>query len=233
VTSRNAAKNANCTSAAAELERRWVQALRALETLQGDVEAKQSALDQPSSTWEQAQLRQVAHDLPRLWERPTTRTQDKKRLIRCLVEQVVVRVPDEEAPLAADVHWVGGAVTRIEVPEGRPGAHRYVTDEEIVELVRRLAAEFSDEQIARILYRKRLKMSKGSPFNAKRMTNLRYTHHISGHTPTNFPDEDVHTLQQAAERLGVQRRSDPNPGIEWHAFRRLRCLVWRPLLRHS
>jgi hypothetical protein len=71
---------------AAELERRWEQALRALETLQGDVKAKLNALEQPLSTWEQARLRQFAHDLPRLWETPTTRIQDKKRLIRCLVE---------------------------------------------------------------------------------------------------------------------------------------------------
>jgi len=37
-------------------------------------------------------------NLPRLWHAPTTRMQDKKRLIRCLVEQGVVRVPDDEAP---------------------------------------------------------------------------------------------------------------------------------------
>ena len=75
-------------------------------------------------------------DLPGLWEAPTTRAQDKKRLIRCLVAQVVVCVPEEDAPLKADVHWVGGEVTCIQVSKGRTGGHRYVTEAEIVELVR-------------------------------------------------------------------------------------------------
>jgi excisionase family DNA binding protein len=130
---------------------------------------------------------------------------------------------------------VGGEVTRIEVPKGRIGVHRYVTDEEIVELVRRLAAEFSDEQIARILYRKRLKTSKGLPFDAKRVTNLRYTHHISGHTKTTLPDEDVYTVQQAAERLGVTG----NTVVRWIVRGLLKAsqitsgAPWRALVRAS
>jgi len=43
-----------------------------------------------------------------LSEASTTRVQDKKRLIRCLMAQVVVCVPEEDAPRKADVHWVGG-----------------------------------------------------------------------------------------------------------------------------
>jgi DNA-binding MarR family transcriptional regulator len=190
---------------ARELERRWEHALSVLQTLETDIEAKLGALEKPLSPQEQARLRQLAYDLPGLWEAPTTRLQDKKRLIRCLVEQVVVRVPDEQAPLQADVHWVGGEITRIEVPKGRTGIHRYVTDEEIVERVRQLAAEFSDEQIARIFHRKRLKTSKGLPFNAKRVTHLRYTHPIPGHTRTTLDNDHVYTVEQAAERLGVDR----------------------------
>lgn len=144
-------------------------------------------------------------DLPGLWEAPTTRAQDKKRLIRCLVAQVVVCVPEEDAPLKADVHWVGGEVTCIQVSKGRTGGHRYVTEAEIVELVRRLAEEFSDEQIARILHRRRLKTSKGLAFNAKRVTNLRYTHQIPGHTCAVLEEDHVYTVEHAAELLGVTR----------------------------
>jgi DNA-binding MarR family transcriptional regulator len=188
---------------ARERERRWEHALSVLQTLETDIEAKLGALEKPLSAQEQARLRQLAYDLPGLWEARTTRIQDKKRLIRCLGEQGVVRVPDEQAPLQADVHWVGGEITRIEVPKGRTGIH--VTDEEIVEWVRQLAAEFSDEQIARIFQRKRLKTSKGLPFNAKRVTHLRYTHPIPGHTRTTLDNDHVYTVEQAAERLGVDR----------------------------
>ena len=191
---------------AGELERRWEQALQELEQTKTEVDAKLKGLDKPLSTEEKVRLHQFAHDLPSLGSAPTTRNQDKKRIARCLVEQVTVKVPDEDAPLKAEVHWAGGEVTPIKVAKGRTGIHRYATDPEIVDLVRRLAEEFSDEQIARILHRKRLRTSKGLPFNAQRVTNLRYTHEILGRTRAKLNEKHVYTAEQAAKLLGV--RSD-------------------------
>lgn len=192
---------------ARELERRWEQTLSALDALEREVEAKKQTLETPLSPEEKARLRQFAKDLPSLWHTPTTRIQDKKRLIRCLIEQVVVRVPDDEAPLQAQVHWVGGDVTPITVPKGRIGVHRYATDPELVDLVRQLSDEFSDEQIAHILHRKGLKTSKGLAFTTHRVTNLRYTHKIPGHTRAKLQQAHIHTVEQAAERLGISRRT--------------------------
>ncbi len=192
---------------ARELERRWEQALGALEEVEREVAAKQQSFEQPLSSEEKARLRRFAEDLPNLWHAPTTRIQDKKRLVRCLIEQVVVHVPQDEEPLQARIHWVGGEVTPITVPKGRVGVHRYATDPEIVDLVRQLGQEFSDEQIARILQRKGLKTSKGLTFTVHRVTNLRYTHKIPGHTRAKLQQAHVHTVEQAAERLGISRRT--------------------------
>jgi len=142
-----------------------------------------------------------------LWHAPTARVQDKKRLIGCLVEQIVVRVSDDGSPLQAKIHWVGGAVTSIEVPKGRVGIHRYTTDPQLVDLLRRLADEFSDEQIARILNRQGIKTSKGLASTAHRVTNLRYTHKVPGRTRAKLQDEHVCTVEPAAERFGISRRT--------------------------
>lgn len=192
---------------ARELERRWEQALQSSDVLEREMQAKQQALERALSVEEKARLRQFAEDLPSLWHAPSTRVQDKKRLIRCLVEQIVVRVPDDEATLQAQIHWVGGELTAIALPKGRSGVHRYATDPEVVELVRRLAEEFSDEQIARILHRKGLKTSKGLAFSTHRVTNLRSTHKIPGRTRAQLQDEYVYTVEQSAERLGISRRT--------------------------
>jgi len=181
------------------------------ETAYRQADEKPRTLEQPLSTEEKARLRRFAENLPRLWRAPTTRVQDKKRLIRCLVEQMVVRVPDDEAPLQAPVHWVGGAVTPITVPKGRVGVHRDATDPEIVDWVRQLSDEFSDEQIARILHRKGLKTSKGLAFTTHRVTHLRYAHKIPGHTRAKLQEAHIHTVEQAAERLGISRRT----GVHW------------------
>jgi excisionase family DNA binding protein len=196
---------------AGELERRWEQALRALNEVESDGEAKAQNRERALSSDEKTRLRQFSEDLSTLWHAPTTRVQDKKRLIRCLLEQVVVRVPEGEAPLEAQVHWVGGELTPIRVRKGRTGVHRYATDPQILDLVRPLAEEFSDEQIARILHRKGIKTRKGLPFNAHRVTNLRSTHKIPGHTRAKLPEEHVYTVEQAAERLSISR----NTVVHW------------------
>ena len=102
------------------------------------------------------------------------------------------------------MHWVGGEVTCIQVPKGRTSGHRYVAEAEIVELVRRLAEEFSNEQIARILHRRRLKTSKGFQREARDQSAL-YTS-----DPRTYPrcleEDHVYTEEHAAERLGVNPR---------------------------
>lgn len=195
---------------ARELERRWERSLDEHSRIETEASARLEALQEPLSLEERAQLQRLAQDLPSLWHSPSTPVQDKKRIARCLIENVVVTVREEQT-LQARVHWAGGEVTMLEVPKGKSGVHRYVTDPEVVALVRLLAAEFADDQIARILHRKRLKTSKGLAFNAQRVTNIRSRHDIPGHTRAKLGAEPhVYTVEQAAELLGVSRKTLDN-----------------------
>lgn len=195
---------------ARELERRWERSLEEHSRIEIEAGARLQALQEPLSVAERAQLQHFAQDLPSLWHAPTTAVQDKKRIVRCLLENVVVTVREEQT-LQAQVHWAGGEVTTLEVPKGKSGVHRYVTDPEVVALVRLLAAEFADDQIARILHRKRLKTSKGLAFNAQRVTNIRYRYDIPGHTRAKLGAEPhLYTVEQAAELLGVSRKTVDN-----------------------
>ena len=106
---------------AQELERRWEQALGDLERVEEQTEEPLRALERPLEPEEQQRLRHWSRNLGRLWREPTTRVQDRKRLLRCLIEQVVVRVEEEAAELQAQVHWVGGEVTPVAVPKRRRG----------------------------------------------------------------------------------------------------------------
>jgi len=188
---------------ARELERRFEGALRELEAVEAEAEARIQGLGKPLSEEEQELLRSYARDIESLWNAPATRVQDRKRIVRCLIENVVVTVPKTGARLKGEVHWKGGEVTTVEVPKGRSGVHRYVTDPELVELVRALAKEFSDEQITRILIRKRLRTPKGLPFTLRRVTSLRGNHDIPGTAARKLEGEDVYTAEQAAKILGV------------------------------
>ena len=190
---------------ARELERRFEQALAQLETVAANASERLQKLEVPLSPAEEQQLKAYADEVAKLWSAPGTRVQDRKRVTRCLLEKIVVLAPPEAERLQAEVHWKGGEKTSIAVARGKTGLHRYVTDPELVELVRTLAREFSDEQIARILSRKRLQTPKGHAFKAYHVSNVRHGYGIAKGPSLPVQGEDVYTAEQAAELLGVHR----------------------------
>ena len=81
--------------------------------------------------------------------------------------------------------------------------HRYVTEQDIVNMVGELAKEFSDVEIARILHCKGLRTSKGNSFTRLRIACLRRTYGIEKGPPLPKGGEDIYSSQQAADLLGV------------------------------
>lgn len=146
---------------------------------EAEVERKLSELEEPLSEVEEQLLTRYAGHLESVWKAPTTKPQDRKRIARCLIEKVVVTSPREGANLEAKVYSRGGEMTVVEVPKGKSGVHRYVLDPELVDLVRELAGEFSDAQIAYVLGRKGLKTSKGLSFRAYHVSNVRKKYSIA------------------------------------------------------
>ena len=160
-------------------------------------------LQQPLSAEQEQLLERYSEDLQPLWNAPTTGAADRKRIVRCLIEAVVVSASRHSSTLTAKVHWKGGEVTAIELPKGRSGVHRYVSPPELVELIRTLAGEFTDAQIARILRRKKLLTPKGHSFMAYHVANVRLKHGIAPGPRVPLQGQDVYTAEQAAELLGV------------------------------
>jgi DNA invertase Pin-like site-specific DNA recombinase len=97
---------------ARELERQWEAALeRQQQTRQ---EYEQFCRRQPAvlSEEEREQIRRLASDIPDLWNAETTTAQERKRVVRLLVERVVVQVQGQTDQVDVAIHWVGGSVTR-------------------------------------------------------------------------------------------------------------------------
>ena len=163
-------------------------------------------MDRPLTEEEQHTLKTYAEQLPRLWHAATTPAQERKRIVRCLIEMVLVTAPKGVPHIKADIHWIGGQVTPIEVQRGRKGITGNVTDPEMVDLLRKMAAEFSDAQMARILNRKGLRTATGLVFTAHRVSNLRHSHGIEiGTLGQKGQSQDTYTAEEAARLLGVHR----------------------------
>ncbi|MET9913788.1 recombinase zinc beta ribbon domain-containing protein [Streptomyces sp. NPDC006476] len=78
-----------------QLEAEWEQALADREKLREDDARFTAAAPRMLSPTERETIRELAADLPGLWHAPTTTVEDRKHLLRLLIEQVAVRVIGE------------------------------------------------------------------------------------------------------------------------------------------
>jgi hypothetical protein len=90
------------------LEQRWEEALRRQQQLQEDYDRFRCAQPPGLTEAERARVRALAADLPGLWQAPGTTPADRKEIVRCLVERVVVQVRRDSEAVGITIHWKGG-----------------------------------------------------------------------------------------------------------------------------
>ncbi len=185
---------------AVTLEQRWNTALARMATVEQRL-AHLAAAPAPPPPPDRATLLALAQAFPAVWADPATDTRTKKRLVRLLIEEIIVS-PLNGRVLDLLIHWKGGKHTRLQVPRNRTGQHRRCTDRAVVEVVRDLARRVPDAQIARLLNRLGYRTGAGNTWTQQRVVSLRHAHGIAVYTPTS-PDSAMLTIGQAARALGV------------------------------
>jgi hypothetical protein len=85
------------------------------------------------------------------WSHPESDARLKRRIVRTLIEEVVVDVDGQAADIIAVIHWKGGVHTELRIPRRRRGYSRAHTPKEIVDAVRVLVRNCSDDAIAGVL----------------------------------------------------------------------------------
>jgi len=207
------------------LETRWNEAMDRVRVLVQQC-AQLSDGQEPASVKEQESLRRLALDLPRLWHHPSAPFDLKKRILRTVIKEIVVYV--EESRLRVLIHWQGGQHSELALRKRRSGQHRWTTAVETVDLIRQLARQMSDKQIAAQLNRLGIKTAKGHTWTRLRVGNFRTIHEMPNYSQGERETRGELTLEQAADQLGVsystvqrmiQRRQVPAqqvcPGGPW------------------
>ena len=160
---------------ARSLERAWEERLKCVaqcqEELDGFRRRRPTPLSQEDAQW----LRGAGADLKAVWQAPTTTNRDRKHLLRCLISEVVVFVDRERLVADLTIRWTGGASTKLTSPLNRTGGHRYVTSEQVNDMVRRVAPYYTDELIAFMLNMRHLRTGRGNSFTARRVAHVRET----------------------------------------------------------
>jgi DNA invertase Pin-like site-specific DNA recombinase len=156
---------------AGELERRWNDRLAAVARLEEQIRNLQNEQPRALHDDERATLLALADDLPQLWNHPTASNETRKRILRAVLEEIIVTVEADRLRLV--LHWQGGDHTRLEVAKNRTGQNRWKTDIETVQLVRELARILPDHSIAPLLNRLGIRSAKGQSWTQLRVRNFR------------------------------------------------------------
>jgi hypothetical protein len=146
----------------------------------------------------------LGRDLKRVWNATTTTDRDRKDLLRSLLEEVKIDVLPEESKAHLVLRWKTSTVSELDVIWRVPRVATVRTDEETIDLMRRLAVHHPDSVIAHVLNCQGRKTARGESFTANRVSSLRQHWKIPCYqAPTSPPDGELLGLQTAADQLGV------------------------------
>jgi len=186
---------------ATELERRWEAAMGRVEQLKAEVE--QLAQQRPELTAEQRQrLEGLGQRVDELWHQDACPMKLKKRIVRAVLQEVLVDLDQQTDTLHFVLHWKGGCHTELQMPKPPSGVGRK-TDAGDLELIREMAGRgYADATIARVLTKLGRRTGAGKRWSQQRVASARKRGRIPGQSRDALPP-DILSLGQVVKQYGV------------------------------
>jgi hypothetical protein len=157
---------------ARELEARWNAALERCAALERRVARLDDEIEARPRVDRDALLR-LAQDLPRVWNALETDARTKQRIVRLLIEEIVVDLDDEAHEAVLLIHWIGGHHTEVRVVRRRTGRYPDGRSPSAVEVIRKLGGQWPDRDLAVTMNRMRCKTPDGLTWTTVRVAELR------------------------------------------------------------
>ena len=121
-----------------------------------------------------------------------------------MIEEVIASDADENT-LRFVIHWKGGVHTELTMPRPKSSAAQK-TSMESLEIIRKMAVRYGDDQIASVLNRLGHRTGKGLRWNQTRVKTARRNHGIAGQKRAKV-DPDILSLSAAAKYCRVSNKS--------------------------
>ncbi len=188
-----------------ELEQRWNSALEKVKQLETRIEQSQTEIRQEVP--EIDSLTDIERQLQEAWSYEQTDVRLKKRIIRTLIEEIIMDIDKEMNEVALVIHWKGGVHSELRVPRRRRGQSSAHTSPDIIDAIRVLARVCNDEVIAGFLNRNSLLTGRGNRWTKERVASARSKRSISGYTKKNQRINAWLNLTQAANYVGTTTKT--------------------------
>jgi hypothetical protein len=182
------------------LEADWNTALRALTQAQDTCEQARKHDTGQLTGAQQARIRQLATDLPAIWNDPATPARERKRIARLLLTDVTVtRTRDT---ITAHIRLPGGQHQTLTTPVPPTAAQMRKTPAGAVAAIDELLDAHTHAEIAGILNDRGLTSGEGRPFHRLTVRNIRDDYGLRSREQR-LRDAGLLTLAETAALLGV------------------------------
>jgi hypothetical protein len=166
---------------ASELERRWNVALQHEVELSDQLAALQQRTPPPLTATERSRLLELGSDLRKLWDHPAASPELKKRVLRTVIEEIVIADNADRSEHVVHLHWKGGVHTELKVVRAATGKKPNDTDVTALELIGELSKVCSDQAIAATLNRLGFLTGAGKTWRVHSVHSARYYHRLPNH----------------------------------------------------
>lgn len=195
---------------ARSLERTWEEKLRALEQVEQDHEHWRREQPLSLDDADRSAILALGEDLPRVWFAPTTTAAERKRIVRLVIQEVVMDQKRKAGHVYIRILWQTGAVSEHWLRRRVQGYDDYADLDRLEQRVRALnAVGGMDGEIATTLNNEGFVTAHGTAFDHGLVHLLRKrwnipTVKINGvePNPARWPDGS-YSIQGAAEALGI------------------------------
>jgi DNA invertase Pin-like site-specific DNA recombinase len=186
------------------LEAQWERCLNQLNDAKRELDRRHQQRPKRLTSEQRSHIRSLSEDLSLVWYAPSTNHRDKKELLQILLEEVNIAINREEGTAHLILRWKKGFISEITVDVRQKRIPPIRTEQDTIELVRRLAVHYPDAVIAGILNRQGRKTARGDRFTVNKVGNLRRYWKIPRFKATKAPcDGELVTIKKAADILGV------------------------------
>ena len=193
------------------LEARLEERLADVARAEADLAAARARHPVPLTGEELTWLRRAGADIRAVFDAPATTNSQRKQLIRAVISEITLTIDRQAFTCHALISWQGTATTAVTIALPRRGSGATPASPGTVALVRRLAGQYDDTTIARILGRQHRRTATGLAFTRKRVSGLRRCYGISrGPDPAanvsgTGHDDLMASVPRAAQLLGVDK----------------------------
>ena len=186
-----------------ELEADWNLKLLGLREAQQEYEQLRQADQQERDPRQRQQILALAQNFPRLWNDPQTPQQERKRMVRLLLQDVTLL---KGKALTLHICFQGGALRTVTLPNALPAPQLRKTNPDLIQTIDQLLNQATDARIAAELNQQGRRSATGHVFTPRLVGFLRRTHGLKSRYQR-LRQGGMLTPKELAQQLGITTKT--------------------------